>query len=78
MIIPRWRPLITCVAGLALVVSNSLAGGLTDFTVRNGMGKIGCFFGGSAAAAVSILALLLFSTFGSLGREDLVPSAKKA
>ena len=60
-------------AGVILAYSNSLAGRFADVTVQKGMGNVGCFYGGAAACALSMLALLLFSTFGSLGREDLLP-----
>ena len=58
---------------MILAYSNSLAGRFADVTVQKGMGNVGCFYGGAAACALSMLALLLFSTFGSLGREDLLP-----
>ncbi len=62
-----------------LAGSNSLAGYLSDVTVKRGLGNIGCFLGGAGACALSMLALLLFSTFGHLGRDDLlVAKAKKA
>jgi len=64
--------------GIILAYSNSLAGFLADRTAQQGLGNIGCFFGGATACSLSILALLLFSTFGSLGREDLVPQKKKS
>ena len=66
------------IAGIILAYSNSLAGFLADRTAQQGLGNVGCFFGGATACSLSILALLLFSTFGSLGREDLMPQKKAA
>lgn len=62
-------------AGVALAVSNTLAGRLTDLTLRRGLGSIGCFLGAAVACAASILAMLAFSTFGQLGKEDPLHSA---
>lgn len=64
--------------GVILAYSNSLAGFLADRTAQQGMGNIGCFFGGATACGLSIVALIVFSTFGSLGREDLLPAKKAA
>ncbi len=61
-----------CFAGVVLAYSNSLAGRLSDLTVQRGLGNIGCFLGGAGACMLSMLALLLFSTFGQLGRDDLL------
>lgn len=63
--------------GIILAYSNSLAGFLADKTAQQGMGNIGCFFGGATACVLSIIAVILFSTFGSLGREDLISQPKK-
>ncbi|KAL6785187.1 hypothetical protein ACKKBG_A02795 [Auxenochlorella protothecoides x Auxenochlorella symbiontica] len=63
--------------GVVLAYSNSLAGRLADISTQRGMGNVGCFYGGATACVLAIAALLLFSTFGSLGREDLVPSKPK-
>lgn len=60
-------------AGVVLAYSNSLAGRLSDLTMQKGLGNIGCFLGGATACALSMLALFLFSIFGHLGREDLLP-----
>ena len=65
------------ILGVILAYSNSLAGRLADVTVGMGMGNVGCFFGGATACALSMLALVMFSTFGSLGREDLVQQQPK-
>ena len=64
--------------GVILAYSNSLAGYLADRTAVEGLGNIGCFYGGAVACGLSIVALILFSTFGSLGREDLLPQKKVA
>lgn len=58
--------------GVILAYSNSLAGKLADVTATQGMGNIGCFFGGGIATLLSMVALALFAKFGDLGREDLV------
>ena len=60
-----------CPAGIILAYSNSVAGRLSDITTAQGSGNIGCFFGGTAATLLSGLALLVFSRFGELGREDI-------
>ena len=60
-----------------LAYSNSLAGFLADKTAAQGLGNIGCFYGGATACGLSILALMLFSTFGSLGKDELLPQKKK-
>lgn len=70
---PRPSP---CPAGVALAGSNTLAGRLSDLTIRRGLGGTGCFFGAAAACLVAMLALVLLSTFGDLGREDLVAAAR--
>jgi hypothetical protein len=64
--------------GVILAYSNSLAGHLADRSAAAGLGGVGCFYGGAAACVASMLALALFATFGSLGREDLVPQKKAA
>lgn len=58
--------------GIILAYSNSLAGRLSDVTVGMGMGNTGCFYGGATACVLSMVALAVFSTFGSLGKEELV------
>lgn len=70
------HPLPSPLAAFVLAYSNSLAGRLCDLTVRQGSGNIGCFLGGACACACSIVALLFFSLFGDLGRNDLLPGAK--
>lgn len=71
-------PLLSLPSGVALAYSNSLAGRLCDLTARRGMGATGCFLGGAAVTSVSILALLLFSWFGELGKETPAPAAAQA
>lgn len=66
------------VLGVALACSNSIAGRLTDMTAARGMGNTGCFLGGAAVSALSILALLALSAFGDLGREEPKVQAKAA
>lgn len=56
-------------AGFALAYSNSFAGRLSDITVKKGMGNVGCFYGGGAAAAIAAVLICLFWKFGSLGQE---------
>jgi hypothetical protein len=46
-------------------------------TVSQGHGNIGCFMGGIVATALSGLALLVFSKFSDLGREDKIVTLKK-
>ncbi|KAL4436676.1 hypothetical protein ABPG75_003815 [Micractinium tetrahymenae] len=58
--------------GVVLAASNWLAGRLSDATAARGLGSIGCFGGGATATALSMAALLLFSMFGDLGKEELV------
>ena len=64
--------------GIILAYSNSLAGFLADKTAQQGLGNIGCFFGGATACVLSIVALTVFSTFGSLSKEELVIQKKKS
>ena len=65
-------------AGIILAYSNSVAGRLSDVSVSQGYGNIGCFLGGAVATVLSGLALLLFSKFSDLGREDKIVTLKKA
>ena len=60
------------VFGIILAYSNSVAGRLSDLTIRAELGNIGCFLGGSAATILSGIALILFSTFSDLGKEEAV------
>ena len=60
------------ILGLVLSFSNSLAGYLADKTAAQGVGNVGCFGGGAVACVLSICAVLVFSQFGSIGKEDLV------
>ena len=60
------------VFGIILAYSNSVAGRLSDLTIRAEMGNIGCFLGGSAATILSGVALILFSRFSDLGKEEAV------
>ncbi len=64
--------------GVILAYSNSVAGRLSDITVKNGLGNIGCFYGGAIATMLSGLALIMFSTFSDLGKEDAIVGKKKA
>ncbi|EFN58148.1 hypothetical protein CHLNCDRAFT_141928 [Chlorella variabilis] len=64
--------------GVALAYSNSLAGRLCDVTAARGMGNTGCFFGGAVVSGAAILALLAFTVFGELGKEEQVAAAPKA
>lgn len=57
------------ILGVILAMSNTVAGMLTDWTEAQALGNIGCFGGGLAAATLSAAVLLLFITFGDLGRE---------
>lgn len=58
--------------GVVLAASNWLAGRLSDATAARGLGGIGCFAGGAVATALSMAALLGFSKFGDLGKDELV------
>ena len=49
-----------------------MAGRLSDLTIRASMGNVGCFLGGSFATILSGLALVGFSTFSDLGKEEAV------
>jgi hypothetical protein len=60
------------VFGIILAYSNSLAGRLSDATIKAGAGNVGCFWGGAAATVLSGLALLAFTAWGDLGKEDAV------
>ena len=67
------------VAGIILAYSNSVAGRLSDMSIRANSGNIGCFLGGTVATLLSAAALILFTQFGSLGKEDaLIMKPKKA
>ena len=66
-------------AGVILAYSNSVAGRLSDISVRANSGNIGCFLGGTVATLLSGLALVAFTSFGSLGKEEaLTTKPKKA
>ncbi|KAL4435215.1 hypothetical protein ABPG77_001897 [Micractinium sp. CCAP 211/92] len=56
--------------GVVLAASNWLAGRLSDATAARGLGGIGCFGGGAAATALSMAALLVFSKYGDLGKDE--------
>lgn len=60
-----------------LGLSNFVAGRLNDASLVAGRGATGCFLGGAAACAASAAALLAFSTWGALGREDALQTAAK-
>ena len=48
-------------------------------SMRANSGNIGCFLGGTVATLLSAAALILFTQFGSLGKEDaLTMKPKKA
>ena len=66
------------VFGIVLAYSNSVAGRLSDVTAAAGAGNIGCFYGGAVATALSGLALVAFSAFGDLGKEDKVVATRKS
>ena len=63
-------------AGIILAYSNSVAGRLSDITVRQGSGNVGCFFGGTVATLLSGVALVLFSRFSDLGKEEKIVTLK--
>lgn len=63
---------------MALGASNTLAGRLSDVSLRRGWGNVGCFLGGAAACVLAMLALEVFSLFGDLGRDDLLHAAQPA
>jgi len=60
-----------------LAYSNSVAGRLSDYSVAQGAGNIGCFYGGATAAGLAVVLLVLFSTFGDLGKQDLATQKAK-
>lgn len=64
-------------AGIVLAYSNSVAGKLADYTQQQGLGNIGCFYGGIVAILLSGTVLLLSSKFGDLGKEELIATKKK-
>ncbi|CAL5224326.1 g6995 [Coccomyxa viridis] len=65
--------------GIILAYSNSVAGRLSDISVRANSGNIGCFLGGTVATLLSAAALILFTQFGALGKEEaLTVKPKKA
>ena len=64
-------------AGIILAYSNSVAGRLSDLTMARDAGNIGCFLGGTVATLLSALALVLFTAFGHLGREDQTTTGGK-
>lgn len=45
---------------------------MSDVTVKQGLGNIGCFYGGAVATLLSALALIVFSTFSDLGKEECI------
>jgi hypothetical protein len=57
------------VLGCILAASNQLAGRLTDWTVAQSWGNIGCFGGGAIAAVAALGMLLLLMAFGDLARD---------
>ena len=69
-------PLCLCHAGVVLAYSNSLAGKLTDLSLKAGYGNTGCFYGGAAATLLSGMVLLFATKFLDLGREDLLVAKK--
>lgn len=68
--------LCLCHAGVVLAYSNSLAGKLTDLSLKAGYGNTGCFYGGAAATVLSGIVLLVAANFLDLGREDLLIAKK--
>lgn len=61
-----------------MAFSNSVAGKLADVTVRMGLGNIGCFMGGGVATILSGIALLIFTQWGDLGKQQSPGAAKAA
>lgn len=53
-----------------------MAGKLADYTQQQGLGNIGCFYGGMVAVTLAGVLLLLCSRFGDLGKEELVVTRK--
>lgn len=49
-----------------------MAGMLSDYSKNAGLGNVGCFAGGAAACVAAGVMLFIFSTFGDLGKDDLV------
>lgn len=45
---------------------------LSDASQTAGLGNVGCFAGGAVACVGAGVMLLLFSTFGDLGKDELV------
>lgn len=64
------------VLGLILAGSNSVAGKLADYTAQQGLGNIGCFYGGAVASALAGVLLFMCSRFGDLSKEELVVTKK--
>lgn len=60
-----------------MAASNGVAGLLSDYTSGHGYGNIGCFGGGAAACIAASLLLLTFSSFGDLGKDELVVKRAK-
>ena len=63
--------------GIVLAYSNRFAGQLSDLTVQRGMGNVGCFYGGGAAALAAAFLIILFWKFGSLGQDPLEVEKRK-
>ena len=68
--------MLPLVAGLVLGGSNIVAGRLADYTQQQGLGNIGCFYGGLTAVTLAGVLLFLFSRFGDLGKEELIATRK--
>ena len=67
---------VPCHAGVVLAYSNSVAGKLADYTQQQGLGNIGCFYGGMVAVTLAGLMLFICSRFFDLGKEELVTTKK--
>lgn len=64
--------------GCILAASNQLAGRLTDWTVAQSWGNVGCFYGGATASVAATAMLVLLVTFGDLGRDPRALRVAKA
>ena len=72
----RQQDVLWCLAHLILAGSNSVAGKLANYTAQQGLGNIGCFYGGAVASALAGVLLFMCSRFGDLSKEELVVTKK--